>query len=63
MDFLKEKWYIVTCNAGESCWCRIITTDVNKNDMKHCVIHSGAVSKEIAEHIVNLHNKSLEEEK
>lgn len=59
MSIFHEKWHIVTCSAGESCWCRIITTNPESDDMEYCVVPSGAISKEVAEHVVNLHNKSL----
>lgn len=62
------KWKTELCNQGESCWCRIIspvdiihyTKEDNTKEEIDCIIHSGAVPKEIAEHIVYLHNKQLE---
>ena len=58
---LNSKWYVQPCFTGESCWCRVITTDVNDDSNDTCVVPSGSINKEIAEYIVALHNKSLEE--
>ena len=73
--FIKEyeelntvRWKTEPCNQ-KTCWCAIITTedviywhpDVNSNfeDDEVYIAHAGSIPKKIAEHIVDLHNKSL----
>lgn len=61
---LKTKWKIGTCNQGENCWCRMILPEFeikDDDDNEIYIATSGTLNKEFAEHIVNLHNKSLEE--
>ena len=59
-NLLSSKWYVQPCFSGESCWCRAITTDINDDSNDTCVVPDGSIKKAIAEHIVELHNKSLE---
>ena len=59
---LTVKWKIGFCTQGESCWCRTVIpeeqiTDNQGSDV--CIIDSGCVSKQAAEHIVKIHNESL----
>lgn len=59
---LKTKWKITPCNSGEQCWCRIIVpeTEIEDKDGNEIYIAgSGCVPKVYAEHIVKLHNESL----
>ncbi len=60
INLLNKKWYVMECSAGESCWCRIIGTNIDSNALEDCVVTSGALTKEKAEHIVELHNKYIE---
>lgn len=60
-DLSKVKWRVEPCCQGEACWCAIITTDEKDEDGEELyIVGSGAVPKAYANHIVNLHNKSLE---
>jgi hypothetical protein len=62
-------WKLETCNAGESCWCRIIlpTEKIfykNQSDGEivqefEYIIPDGSVDKETAEYLVKLHNDTL----
>ena len=61
---LKSKWIATHCFVGESCWCNTITTETpiifgDDNDEVQ-IVSSGAINKQIAEHIVKVHNQSLE---
>ena len=59
---LQVPWKIGTCNSGEKCWCRVIkpVTPIIFDEFEEYIICSdGAISKDIAEHIVKLHNESL----
>lgn len=63
---LKVQWKIGTCGVGEECWCRIILPEetihinhsdgITEYDSVYSVVDSGAVSKEVAERIVEDHN-------
>lgn len=63
---LKEiPWKTEPCHVGEECWCRVIVP-VEKieylvGDMveEAYIIGSGEVNTDMAEHIVEVHNKSL----
>jgi hypothetical protein len=60
---LTVRWKTSVCNQGEKCWCRMIEpeeqiTDDDGNEI--FIVHSACVPKTYAEHIVQLHNKSLE---
>lgn len=55
-------WQVTPCNHGEKCWCRIIEPveeikDKDDNDIY--IAASGAIPKEYAEYLVNLHNQRL----
>ena len=59
---INVKWFIKTCDVGEKCWCRMICTEEEIKDENGEIIYiigSGAASKEHAEHIVKIHNDSL----
>ena len=59
---LKTKWKVTPCNSGEECWCRLIVpeTEIEDKDGNEIYIAgSGCVEKAYAEHIVKLHNESL----
>ena len=59
---LTVKWKVSQCQQGEECWCRVIEPekDITDDDGNEIYIApSGTISKLHAEHIVNLHNKSL----
>ena len=64
-------WKLEFCNVGEKCWCRIILP-TQKIEYVHkyssgnetvceldCIVPDGAIDKDIAEYIVDLHNKRL----
>ena len=58
---LSVEWKVGTCSQGDECWCRIITCKsplFYEEDEFH-VISAGGVTKEVVEHIVKLHNKSI----
>ena len=59
---LNVAWKAVECNQGKECWCRLImTVDApDDDDLDYCISPSGNLNKVVAEHIVKLHNKSLE---
>lgn len=59
---LTVKWKTTLCQSGESCWCRIIEPEEEIKDddgNEIYIIGSASVSKDYAEHIVKLHNASL----
>jgi len=53
----KLPWFIGLCNTGEKCWCRIIVNKKGSDDMKHCVVPAGSITKADAEFIVDLVNR------
>lgn len=57
-----KKWKVVTCFAGEDCWCRMVVTEDYRTDKDddEVFIASAAVNKEEAEYVVELHNTRLE---
>jgi hypothetical protein len=62
-ESLTLKWKVGTCSQGEECWCRTITCDPplmyeEVGDEEFYVVGSGQIMKEVAEHIVNIHNKT-----
>ena len=63
-DLINDTWYVGTCSSGESCWCRTISTkpngDPDEDEMDYCIAHAGCLSKDVAEHIVKIHNEWLE---
>ena len=60
---LKSKWIATPCFVGESCWCNTITTETpiifGLDDDELKIVPSGTISKQLAEHIVKVHNQSL----
>lgn len=56
----KLPWYIDTCNRGESCWCRLIVTDLNPpenaNWNEYTIVPDGSITRENAELIVKVMN-------
>ena len=70
----KTKWKITACNEGEKCWCRIIEPvetieyynfigdyNVDSFSENFYIVPSACMDKQIAEYIVKLHNKNLED--
>lgn len=59
---LTVKWKTTPCHSGESCWCRVIKPEQEIKDNNGNEIYiagSGCLHKDYAEHIVKLHNASL----
>lgn len=59
---LKVEWKSTPCIQGEECWCRIIEPEekiIYGEDEEYYVVGSGSIPKLEAEHLVELHNKSL----
>lgn len=59
---LNVKWKTSFCQSGEKCWCRIIEPDQeikDKDGNEIIIAASGSINKNYAEHIVKLHNASL----
>lgn len=63
---LSVRWKSTPCFEGEKCWCRLVSPeepipyeDAQGDSEFDYIIGSGSVSKIFAEHIVDLHNKSL----
>ena len=59
---LNTKWITKTCHQGESCWCRMVTTEepVFYNDVEEYYIsRDGELNQTMAEYFVKLHNDSL----
>lgn len=59
---LKVKWKTTHCQSGKSCWCRIIEPELelkDDDDNEIYIASSGCVPTIYAEHIVKLHNDSL----
>ena len=60
---LTVRWKTEPCFSGEDCWCRVITPEEKIEDDEGNEVYiagSGCVPKLYAEHIVKLHNESLE---
>lgn len=55
-DNINKKWYVTECFSGESCWCRTIVTDPSSDELEDCIVPSGSIGKDVAQHIVELHN-------
>lgn len=60
---LSVKWKVDMCSQGKECWCRLIMpeedityTNSLGNSYVYSLVDSGAVSKELAERIVDDHN-------
>lgn len=64
-EAFNRKWVIGTCSQGEDCWCRIIKTDPPINFLdgdsveEYHVVGMGSLDKNLVDHIIELHNKSL----
>ena len=63
---LEVEWKTTPCQAGKECWCRIIEpvetiTDDDGNEIY--IAGYGAIPKDYAEHIVQLHNDFIKSEK
>lgn len=59
---LKKRWKTSLCPSGESCWCRMIEPEekiVYSEIEEVYIVGMGSIHKEIAEHIVDLHNSYL----
>ena len=55
-----KKWKAVPCHSGESCWCRLVVTEDHSDESEFTeIISSGSINKFSAEHIVELHNRSI----
>jgi hypothetical protein len=62
---LKVKWKVEPCFSGEECWCRIIVPaepiKYGPDDVEEVwIVSSAAINKQMAEHIVSVHNQSLD---
>lgn len=61
-ESLKVKWKAVPCHQGEECWCRIIEPIepiIYDDKEEYYIVASGSIAQLEAEHLVELHNKSL----
>jgi hypothetical protein len=61
---LEVKWKVEPCFSCEDCWCRIImpSEPINygpDNVEEVCIVSSASINKQMAEHIVNVHNQSI----
>jgi hypothetical protein len=61
---LKVKWKVEPCFSGEDCWCRIIVPDEpinygSDNVEEVCIVSSASINKQMAKHIVNIHNQYI----
>jgi hypothetical protein len=66
-EVMKTPWKTETCFSGPDCWCRVISPvtpvefgEGDRIDYLDCIVSSGGIGKDFAEHVVSLHNKSLE---
>lgn len=66
---LNVRWKVNVCSQGEACWCRtiipekpIVYEDGDGHDELY-IIDVGAVHKELAEHIVGIHNEYIQNKK
>lgn len=55
--YLKTRWKTQDC-FSKGCWCKVVVPEVEENE-DECIIPPAAISAEIAEHIVKLHNDSI----
>lgn len=61
-DLLSYRWVVASC-GDENCWCRCIALEEPaeyENGSEAHICGSGSLTKEAAEHIVKIHNESLE---
>lgn len=56
---LNVRWKIETCNSGTDCWCRLIVPETPE-DVGDYVIGDGSIGADVAEHLVKLHNDSID---
>ena len=59
---LSVRWKTTPCPTGKECWCRIIEPEekiIDDKDNEIYIVGAGMISKEYAEHIVQLHNASI----
>ena len=62
----KVRWKVGKCFSGDECWCKPIQGEEpimfmdGDREQEHYIVDSGTVRKEIAEYIVELHNKNIE---
>lgn len=66
---LTVRWKLETCGQGDACWCRILTPeepilydDGHGGTDELYIAASGCVPTIYAEHIVKLHNDSLDDQ-
>ena len=63
-ESLNVKWKTTTCGQGDKCWCRLIVPvkpiKYGNDEVFDCIVHMGAIDKELAEYIVELHNTKIE---
>ena len=57
-------WKVEDCFSGKECWCAVITTDPpiyydDEQTDRYYILTAAAMDRDIAEYIVNLHNKTL----
>ena len=61
-ELLTVKWKTDICHTGEDCWCRLIVpvepTQYEDGDDAY-IVPDGCISKQEAEYLVELHNKSI----
>jgi len=66
---LTRRWKIGICSQGDWCWCRpieledpidFLPTGNGGDDKLTHISYEGRLSKIVAEHIVQLHNSSLQ---
>jgi hypothetical protein len=64
---LTVKWKVGTCDQGEKCWCRTIKCEQpvmfkereDDEEDEYWVVGPAELNKETVEHIVKLHNESI----
>ena len=62
-ELIAVRWKTAVCNSGEACWCRCVVPEhdvVYDNGMEAFIAGDGELGREIAEHVVALHNTWLE---
>ena len=65
-DLINFRWKVEECDTKD-CWCAIITTEEpvfweQSPEEEAYISPSGSIPKEVAEHIVELHNEELKYE-
>jgi hypothetical protein len=64
---LTVKWKVDTCSQGEQCWCRVIKCEEPLmfkekeylDEDEYYIVGTGDLNKETAEHIVKIHNQTI----